>query len=168
MAWTNSPWYFHELSKNLHDYHTCLSSLAKNVFIENKNLSTWETSCVNAHMLEFPVALETALLEKFWWEFVTNTSVASISPVLIFFEVNLMIPRWWKFYLICSWLSKEKPNCLWLHLKSWQCLDFLKNHNCHSNLACDWLKSFSQMIRYWVNLVHDVQCLTLIYRQFTS
>ena len=50
---------------------------------------------------------------------------------------NTMIQRWWKFYF-CSWLSREKPNC---H-------DFVKNYE--SNLACDWLKSFSGMI-IWEN-----------------
>ena len=108
---------------------------------------------------KFPALWRPPLLQK--------TSLGGISKEYVcrfifssfsFLWSGTMIARWSKSYF-CSWLSREKRNCLWFRLKSWHCRDLVKNHD--SDLSCDWLESFSGMISQRKRIFWSCRCCLL-------
>ena len=83
---------------------------------ENKNLSTWETSCVThgCICISFPLLGDRSpLKDAFGREYVVNACVASFSMLLIFYEAIQWFNVGGNFTF-----AADKPNCLWFRLKS--------------------------------------------------
>ena len=108
MLRTNKPWYFPESSKNLHDYMFTIPD--RKMYFENKIISTWETSFMRerAHT---PVshAWETALFQKisFGRNFVINAWVASLSPLLTFYEAT----QWFNYIFAADFQERNQTVC---------------------------------------------------------
>ena len=102
----------------------------KDVLIfENKSLSTWETLFMHERMYT-----RTASKDQFWREFVMNRVLLRFIPlILIFCEAIQSFHAHGNVIFAADFQERNQTvfNFIWDH---------------DSNLACDWLKSFSGMI----------------------